>query len=133
MPADYGEKKPFVEGRLIDVEGNPIEGAIIQAVLIEASGGGNMHSSVNWDTVAARDRFITDRYGEYSGRLSFDDTTLDNASKKAVFYYTCKDGFQPFALLRAKRGTVVVRRTSDTRLAALPSDYERAILAGGCK
>jgi hypothetical protein len=133
MPAEYGEKHPIVAGRLIDVDGNPIEGAIIHAVLIEASGGDNWHSSTRWDTVRERNRFTTDRYGEYTGRLTFDDSTLDRSAKKAVFYYSCKEGFQPFVLLRSKRGTVVVRRTTDTRQAAAPSDYADAMRTGGCQ
>lgn len=132
IPAKYGEKHPIVEGRLIDVDGNPIEGAVIHAVLIEASGGGNWHSSVRWDTIIARDRFITDSQGKYSWRLTFNDNTLSPSSKRSVFYYSCKVGFQPFILLRAKRGTVVVRRTTDTPLSAPPSDYERAMQTAGC-
>lgn len=132
IPGSYGTRSPTVSGQLLDSRGEPIEGAVVHAVQIQSSGGGNFHNSPKWYDVKRHDRFTSIQDGTFSGRLDYTDNTLSSLSDKAVFYYVCKEGFQTFPLYRPKYRTSVMRRLSEPAYNKIPLEYSMAIRSGGC-
>jgi hypothetical protein len=132
VPHKYGNDKALVEGRIVDTEGRPVGGVVIHAAHIRAVGG-SFHNSPRWSDVLHHDRFITDADGRYSGHLDFLDDAREKFGPEYIFYYACRDGYQPALLYFPQRETVVVRRIEEPPAHSVNLVFGEVFQAAGCQ